>query len=127
MTGYDHLLQCLFASWFGLAIAYLRGEARPVVHLDSSNGSWKNPGSPGDFTWHRWKFELLETLRGVRDSPGILSKTWIQVLHLYGVESMYILLYVLLILILYYYHCYCQCHYYYRISYRTYCIYLEIV
>ena len=41
------------------------------------SGSWKNPGSPGDFTWHRWKFELLETLRGVGDSPGILSKTWI--------------------------------------------------
>ena len=31
MTGYDHLLQCLFASWFGLAIAYLRGEARPQL------------------------------------------------------------------------------------------------
>lgn len=119
MTGYDHLLQCLFASWFGLAIAYLRGEARPqlakfafflllFVKLQhdllytlicffwsnhstkvrqkkrrwNPSGSWRNPGSPGDFTWHRRKFELLETLRGVGDSPGILSKTWIQVLHL---------------------------------------------
>ena len=202
MTGYDHLLQCLFASWFGLAIAYLRGEARPQlakfafflllfvklqhdllytlicffwspgttapksgkksddgiqvvpgeilvllqwVRVSSRRLTSKlfyqratirepvstikvlfNPGllrqnayqraraywlpelflnlktkktiqaintpllfgvfkfknSPGDFTWNRRKFELLETLRGVGDSPGILSKTWIQVLHL---------------------------------------------